>query len=206
MRKSCYIALAVSFVFSQNCASQTPSSSRPPSSETTRAIEQQSNRSSQPAGSLNSNNASSRTATLEQSTFGVGTPVERPAETPSDVLRILTLEVNREYDFKNEPSVGVPTASWFVASNINLDGDQFPDLIVQATNPVLFGANVIPFWLFRDTGRGRTLVLSVSGFSLHVLNSKTNGVRNVLTEMENKGKSLSALYKYNGEKYQLSRK
>jgi hypothetical protein len=52
-------------------------------------------------------------------------------------------------------------AGWFIASEIDFNHDNMPDLVVKPEEACLFGANIGPFWVFRKTVRGYEKVWSV---------------------------------------------
>ena len=115
----------------------------------------------------------------EQTNFGAEEEIEHPVPVPQEVLQILRRnERNQRLLAKGQTPDEMP-ASWFVASEINLRDDNLADLIVMAAEPRLLGANIVPFWIFRNTLKGHELILSVSALSLDVLNTKTNGYRDI---------------------------
>jgi hypothetical protein len=66
----------------------------------------------------------------------------------------------------------------------------------------LFGANIVPFWIFRNTPQGHELALSVSALGLDVLNTKTNGYRDIRTTTATASSGYAISFKFNGKKYQ----
>jgi hypothetical protein len=142
--------------------------------------------------------------------------VKKPVEIPNGVLQILRDNLYRGTIncIKNvnglEPQQ-VP-ASWFMASEIHLDGAGEIDLIVRpgdlmqspSPNRWLFGAHAVPFWIVGNTGGKYELLLNTVADGLRVLDSRTNGYRDIeigsLTAV-----SLTTLtLKFDGHHYQLS--
>jgi hypothetical protein len=74
--------------------------------------------------------------------------------------------------------------------------------MVKAKDGCLFGANIGPFWVFRNTGKRYELVLSVSALAVEVLGAKSNGYRDILAGAVASGQSVSVLYKFDGHRYQ----
>jgi hypothetical protein len=157
----------------------------------------------------------------EQTTFGAGAApgealISRPVEIPDGALQFLrdTLGRGTVNCIKNVNGLTperVP-ASWFVASEIHLDGPNEADLIVRprdleespSPNRCLFGAHVVPFWVLRNRDGKYDLLLQTGGDGLQVLDSRTKGYRDI------KAVGLTAVsitflrYQFNGEKYQPS--
>jgi hypothetical protein len=107
------------------------------------------------------------------------TPVLRPVPVPEGILQNLK-EVDQSVQrcLEND-HLGAPPASWFVASQIHLDGPNEIDLVVASNGGCLLGANVAPFWIYRSTLRGYELVLAVDVHDLEVLRSRWKGFREI---------------------------
>jgi hypothetical protein len=164
-------------------------------------------------GRLKNVSASSR----EQSQFSMETgavPVRSPKDLPQGALQLLREDrmiLNCSQAAKMQPDQ-VP-ASWFVASEIHLDGSVEKDLVVQgrdlhltpAPNRCLMGANVAPFWVLRKTRTGYSLVLSVAAHDLGVLETRSKGFRDIEAFAMTAVTGFSATYEFDGEKYQVSR-
>lgn len=141
----------------------------------------------------------------EQSSFGAEEEIEDPISVPADVLRILRRDERNQTCLNEGQPEDAISASWFVASEIDIDGNESADLVVKASNPCLFGANIDPFWIFRNTPRGYEHVLSVSTLGLDVLNAKTNGYRDVRTTAATANEVIITIYKFDGRKYKAAR-
>jgi len=109
-------------------------------------------------------------------------------------------------------------ASWFVGSEIHLDGPEEMDLIVrpnvfklgtrelpEAAN-CLLSANVIPFWVLRNIGGRYSLLLATYALELDVLNSRTNFYRDIQTVSSTAVTRTTLLYKMDVAQYQLAEK
>ena len=138
----------------------------------------------------------------EQTSFGAEQEMRQPVSIPRDVLEML------RHDERNQRALGAGEsesdilASWFVASEVNLNGDALPDLIVQSTNPRLFGANLVPFWVFHKSIRGNELALRVDALRLEVLKTKSKGYRKIQTSKATANEVTISDYEFNGEKYE----
>jgi hypothetical protein len=141
----------------------------------------------------------------EQTKFGVEEEVEHPVDLPEDVLQILRRDERNQQSLSQGQSPNDIPASWFVASQVRLNDDDLPDLIVTAADPRLLGANVAPFWVFRNTPQGHRLALSVSALSLEVLNTRTQRYRDIRATAATANKVLTTLFRFNGSAYRARR-
>jgi hypothetical protein len=137
-----------------------------------------------------------------QTIFGAELEVKRPVTVPFDVLRILRNDERIQTRLGKRESPDDLSASWFAASEIELNDDSQPDLILQAVNPHLFGANLVPFWLFQKTPKGYKLIFSVDALGLEVLKTKTNNYRNIHSTKATAKEILNATYEFDGDKYE----
>jgi hypothetical protein len=147
----------------------------------------------------------------EQTVFQLEVEMERPVPLPEQALRILSREkriaICMEHD--NISPKQVP-ASWFVASQIHLDGASKADLVVQARqerdpqldNRCLFGANIGPFWVLRNSDRGYELVLQTDALGIDILSSRTKDYCDIRGIRVTAGKTISVVFRFDGAVYQ----
>jgi hypothetical protein len=136
-----------------------------------------------------------------QTRFGAEVKIERPVNLPPDVLRKLQLDGRNQIRLGKEGSPAQILASWFAASEIDLDGDEKRDLLVQAVEPRLLGANLVPFWIFRGMPNGYNLVLRVDTLSVELLRTKTRGCRDILSKQASARVVQSRTFAFDGRKY-----
>lgn len=137
----------------------------------------------------------------EQSRFGAEVAIRRPVEIPADVLLILREDKRNQNCLQEGESPTSITTSWFVGSRIHLNGHSQRDLVITAKNTCLLGANLVPFWVFRNTSPGHELVLSASALVLDVLNTKTNNYRDIRTGKATARTVQTVIFKFDGKKY-----
>ena len=148
-----------------------------------------------------------RPAQREQTRFGAEEPVRRRANIPADVLRGLGQDEKVQSCLVGAQNAPVEIqASWFAASAIHLNADRLPDLIVKAENSCLFGANIAPFWVFRNTGRGYALALRVNTLALDVLPARTRGYRNIRASAATASRVITRHFRFDGQSYRESRR
>lgn len=142
----------------------------------------------------------------EQLRFGLEELVRHPVPLPQAVLKILRDdgEVRSSRCVSEDDQGHAISTSWFEASQIHLDGPDEVDLLVKAKDGCLFGANIGPFWIFRNTSQGYKLVLTVSALSVDILRNKTNGLRDVSAGAVAGGQAVSVSFKFDGQKYKQS--
>ena len=141
----------------------------------------------------------------EQSKFGVEEEIERPVSLPEDVLEVLRRDERNRQSLSQGQSPNDIPASWFVASEVRLKDDDLRDLIVTAADPRLLGANLAPFWIFRNTPQGHKLALRVSALDLMVLNTRTEGYRDIRTRAATANRVRTTLFRFDGSNYRARR-
>jgi hypothetical protein len=142
-----------------------------------------------------------RTAQKEQSRFSAEGTIKKSVRIPGDVMSILRQDRRSQTCLPAGASQTGPLSSWFVASPIHLKGAGKADLVVTARNPCLFGANIVPFWVFRNAGLRYELVLSVSALGLDVLNTKTKDYRDIRIARATATNAYSVTFKFDGMDY-----
>lgn len=103
-------------------------------------------------------------------------------------------------------------ASWFMGSEIHLNGPNEVDFIVQprdlpkkpSANSCLYAAHAGPFWVLRSTGRRYELLLETNADGLFVLNSRTKGHRDIKEVTGFIGTTVSVTFHFDGERYRPS--
>jgi hypothetical protein len=136
------------------------------------------------------------TATGEQSGFNYELeidPIQKPVALPTEALLVLAKDkhVGSCLSSQGLTPEKLP-GNWFVASVIHLDGPIELDLIALpagrlpetpggkiSANVCLIGPNTGGFWVLRRTPTGFQLVLSQMAHSLEILNTRSNGLRDI---------------------------
>ena len=119
----------------------------------------------------------SKTKPPEQTHFSIEEEeLVRPVSVPASDLQVLKKDERTLTCLKEKESQEQILGSWFAASEIHLNGDDLADLVVTAANPCLLGANIGPFWVFRNTPRGYELVLNVYTHDLMMFTELVNRI------------------------------
>lgn len=148
--------------------------------------------------------AGRRKASAEQVQFGAESAIERPVELPYEVMKLLAQDkqFQRCYDDIDRRTEEPSVADWFAAAAVRLNADALPDLVVKAEHPCLFGANIVPFWVFPKVGRSRyRLLLQTSALGLTVLRTRTKGLRDIRTQSAFADEVYTGIWKFDGRNY-----
>jgi hypothetical protein len=152
----------------------------------------------------------------EQSSFGTEelpgeTLVKRPVPVPDTVLQILKTDDGVKSCLEYNPLVpGQLLGSWFIASEIHLDGPNERDLVILPTpHPgdtyMCFHSvsGIGQFWVFRKIGERYQLVLKASGTGLLILKTRNNGYRSIQTgSVGQAGRYVTTItFRFDGQRY-----
>jgi hypothetical protein len=132
------------------------------------------------------------------------TAVEKPAEIPVEVLGLLRTDdivLCEKSCLKEVEAFDQIPASWFVASEVHLDGSDEVDLIILPNRGCLLGANIGPFWIARKADQGYRFVLSWVAHDLDILPSRTKGYHDVRFTSSSANMISTVLCKFDGHKY-----
>jgi hypothetical protein len=145
-------------------------------------------------------------------------PIQRPAHLTKAAISALSKDERVVSCLENEGlrPEQLP-ANWFIASEIRLDGKGGHDLIVlpgdrlpetppgePSQNVCLVGANTAQFWVLRKTRVGFTIVLSQIAHGLDVLQTKTNGLRDIRLNAVVGGYGDTIDYTFDGRSYEIA--
>jgi hypothetical protein len=154
----------------------------------------------------------------EQRSFSVEqelVPIEKPSHLPKEALRVLAKEAGVASCLENENlSIDQLPSSWFVASVIHLDGPNEIDFVILpnlGSEPqhhpgpaaCFLGANTGQFWIIRKTRTGYELALTFFAHGLGILDSRSNGLRDIEAGTDSVHGQTTTLFKFNGEQYKL---
>lgn len=146
--------------------------------------------------------------------------ISKPAEIPEGALQVLRDLSRRPADCLKDSNVmpeQVP-ASWFIASAVHLSGPNEVDLVVLLNEPAIAHPNIpggcmLPangnyFWVLgpRSADGKYRLLLESYGHRLEVLQSRTDGYRDIQIGTAGTQGSARALYKFTVHQYQLAEK
>lgn len=139
--------------------------------------------------------------TSEQVKFGAEESIHHPVSIPHTVLQILRHDKRIKLRLTREDAPNDLQTSWFTASEIALNDDDLPDLIIQGTEATLMGANLVPFWVVGKTHKGPALLLHVDALGLEVLRTRTNTYRDIRASKATATDIITTIYTFDGSIY-----
>lgn len=129
--------------------------------------------------------------------------VKQPISIPPDAWSILKKDSNvLEVLASQNLKAGQLPASWFVASEVHLDGPNERDLVVIGKG-MLQGANLTTFWVFAQSPQGLKLVLTLPAHDLFIEQTRTKGYRNIQAVMMTAGRVSTAELRFDGAEYRV---
>lgn len=95
--------------------------------------------------------------------------------------------------------------NWFTAAEVRLGPPGHTDLVVMGTG-ISVGPYSTGFWVLRQTKEGYEVVLSTNAHDLALLHTSTNGLRDIEAGLTTGGKAYKEIFKFDGRRYQKSRR
>jgi hypothetical protein len=133
----------------------------------------------------------------EQSVFGAEDDNwKRAVPIPDDALLAIRTADNAAAD-------EMP-ASWFLASEIHLDGPTETDIIVKGVGGLRLPHAAL-FWVFRTRLGRHELILKTGGDALAALNTRRNGYREIRVDSNTARATTLTIYEFDGQRYQARR-
>jgi len=139
-----------------------------------------------------------------QTVFDLEETVKKEAKIPDAVIAVLKSDEIVDGCFR-EKGEGINEAELFSASEIDLNADKKPDLIIKPKDACLFGANQGPFWVFYKMRDGYQKILSASGLQLKVLPAKTNSFNKIEIGKVVGMKPASEIYSFRKGEYRAAK-
>lgn len=151
----------------------------------------------------------------EQTSFDAdpSAQITRPVPLPDSVLQILAQDSEVVACRQENPlPPGTSLASWFVASEIHLDGPHEADLVVlplsQGNLLLCFHSaeGIGWFWVFHQVGAHYELVLKTAGLGLIIRDVKHRGYRDIWSGAAFGTHSSETTYRFENGKYREYRR
>lgn len=131
----------------------------------------------------------------------------RPVSLPNSVYKTLLKNKDINKTIKEEVANGKSIKSiksrFFDVTNININDDKYPDLLVKAKS-LLSGMSVTRYWIFKGTSKGHVQIGEIGTFSLSILKHKHNRYRIIEGAYPKGDKAYINYFRFNGKKYFLS--
>ena len=150
----------------------------------------------------------------EQSVFAMeGIALRRPVNVPAPVLKLLREDESVTACRQDQTDSTIIPSYWFVGSKVSLSTSVGTDLVVvprnisgaeKRVNACLLGAHTMPFWIFRKFDNQYRLVFSGSAQVLRLLDTSTNGLRDVETSISSTVGNTISHFRFDGHDYILA--
>jgi hypothetical protein len=98
-------------------------------------------------------------------------------------------------------SVDTIPKGWFTASEVHLGSKNQTDLVVMGRG-ISLGPYSAGFWVLGQTAKGYDLVLATQAHHLALLDTRTNGLRDIETGLSTLNGSYADRFKFDGQRYQ----
>ena len=140
----------------------------------------------------------------EEVSFSMELPFDRPARLSDAAKKTLAsdatvADVMRDEHFSVET---IPT-DWFTASVVHLGPRDHSDLVVMGRG-ISLGPYSAGFWVLRQTSQGYDIMLATNTHDLALLETSTNGLRDIEIGLTTLSGRLTDRYKFDGQRYQKS--
>jgi hypothetical protein len=145
-------------------------------------------------------------------------PIQQPVTLSKGALKVLEKEADVSSCMENAKlSAGQLPNSWFVGSQVHLDGPDEIDLIVlpsqlKATQPMhpvpnacFFGPYTTKFWVLRMSMKGFELVLSVNAHDLGVRKTSWERHRDIEASVSSLNGTTTSIFRFDGQQYRLQK-
>jgi|SRR6185312_1505817 hypothetical protein len=141
----------------------------------------------------------------EQTLFREDKPLQHPVPVSQDVLRVLLErdEVKQGLDFSSDSERNNPT-QLFRAAEVYLSSSDEVGLVVIGIPPMT-GADNDWFWVVRSPRHNPSVVLFSGGDYLQLLNSGTNGLRDIRRLFSTASETRETIYKFDGTRYKIAK-
>lgn len=145
-----------------------------------------------------------KTETTEQTSFSMEFPFERPVALSEAAKKALATDRGIADVMKDDQlSVEAIPKDWFRASEVHLGPKSETDLVVMGLG-ISLGPYSAGFWILRQTPQGYEIVMATDTHDLTLLDSSTNGLRDIETGLPTGGQRYSDIYRFDGQRYQKS--
>jgi len=142
-------------------------------------------------------------ATEGQTYFREDEPLQKHVPLTGSVIDVLlqTELAKQGLDYASNSQRQNP-GKMFRAAEVHLTSPDQVDLVVIGKSP-MSGADAGWFWVLRSAHKQPKVVLSDSGNSLELMNSRTNGYKDIRIFAATAGLTKHSMYHFNGQEYIL---
>jgi TonB family protein len=140
----------------------------------------------------------------EQTSFSMEFPFERPVTLSEAAKKALATDRGIADVMKDDQlSIETIPKDWFTASEVHLGPKSETHLVVMGLG-ISLGPYSAGFWILRQTPQGYEIVMATDTHDLTLLDTSTNGLRDIETGLPTGGQRYSDIYRFDGHRYQKS--
>ncbi len=139
-----------------------------------------------------------------QTSFSMEFPFEQPVPLSEAAKKAIATDRGIADVMKDDQlSIESIPKDWFTASEVHLGPKSETDLVVMGIG-ISLGPYSAGFWILRQTPQGYEIVLAVDTHDLALLDTSTNGLRDIEAGLPTGGQRYSNIYRFDGHRYQES--
>jgi hypothetical protein len=128
---------------------------------------------------------------VEQTSFSMEFPFEQPVPLSEAAKKALATDRGIADVMKDDQlSIESIPKDWFTASEVHLGPNSETDLVVMGLG-ISLGPYSAGFWILRQTPQGYEIVLAVDTHDLALLDTSTNGLRDINTGLPTGAKNIA---------------
>ena len=128
---------------------------------------------------------------VEQTSFSIEFPFEQPVLVSEAAKKAISSDRAIANVMKDgQLSIERIPKNWFTASQVHLGSKSETDLVVMGTG-ISLGPYSAGFWILRQIPQGYEIVLAVNTHDLALLDTRTNGLRDIETGLPTGGKDIA---------------
>jgi len=143
-----------------------------------------------------------KTDNTEQMSFSMEFPFDRPVALGEAAKKALVTDRSIADAMKDDQlSIETIPKDWFTASEVHLGPKGETDLVVMGLG-ISLGPYIAGFWVLRQTPQGYEIVMATDTHDLTLLDTSTNGLRDIETGLPTGGQRYSDTYRFDGRAYQ----
>ena len=147
-------------------------------------------------------NGQTQEVKLPEDSFSMEFPPEHSAPL-SEVAKKALASDRAVADVMRDERISIDTIpkDWFRASVVHLGPRTQSDLVVMGLG-ISLGPYSARFWVLRQTLQGYDLVLAIDTHDLELLQTRTNGLRDIETGLTTLSGRFTDIYRFDGQRYQ----
>ena len=141
----------------------------------------------------------------EQTYFEEGAELQNPETISPAALKVLLESKEGAAAQDDAEDEHKDPSAYFRAASVHLSTPDQVDFVVGGVCP-LCGADNGWFWIVRSGRQNPKVILFANGNSIKILDTKSDGYRDIRSSWSSPQETLTTIYHYNGQRYQVWQK